>query len=161
MWPSCYNLSMERLIMVSAPAKINLHLAVGGVRPDGFHSIASLFQAISLQDTVTLSLSTEAGIRLTGECGCLLEDNVAYKAAHAFMMATIESGTLPEYGLDIDICKNIPMGAGLGGGSSDAAATLRGLNMLFPRALERGKLARIALSIGSDVPFFLGTSCAQ
>jgi 4-diphosphocytidyl-2-C-methyl-D-erythritol kinase len=146
--------------MVSAPAKINLHLAVGELRPDGFHSIASLFQAVSLADTVTLSPKPHGGISLSGDCACPPEENVAYRAASAFMMAAREAGRVSDFGLAIDIRKNIPIGAGLGGGSSDAAATLLGLHSLFPRALERDERARIALEIGSDVPFFLGTPCA-
>lgn len=146
--------------MISAPAKINLHLAVGAARSDGFHAIASIFQAISLADTVKLTPRLESGISLTGDCACPPEENAAYKAADAFMIAARDAGRVPEFGLTIHIDKNIPIGAGLGGGSSDAAATLYGLNALFPRALERDERSAIALAIGSDVPFFLGTPCA-
>jgi len=146
-------------ILVQAPAKINLHLAVGCRRPDGFHAIASIFQAVSLGDTVALSLRQGGGIELEGECGCPVEKNTAWRAATAFLAAAFPgSGSSP--GLKIALTKRIPMGAGLGGGSSDAASTLTGLSALFPGAVDASTLRRIAAETGSDVPFFMDTACA-
>lgn len=161
--PGWYSLAMIRTILVPAPAKINLHLAVGGARADGFHSIASIFQAISMQDQVRLELVPGGRIELDCACDCPPEKNTAYIAAKAFF----ETSRGPEPGVDgrpaglaIHITKVIPAGAGLGGGSSDAAATLAGLSALFPGALSRAELMRLAAGVGSDVPFFLGSACA-
>lgn len=157
---ACYNSSMFKEIKLSAPAKINLHLAVGSPRPDGFHSIASLFQAISLADSVSLSIDSSASIRLDAACDCPVRKNTAYRAAEAFFSAASAAGLRHVPGLRIGIDKKIPMGAGLGGGSSDAASTLKGLDALFPGFVSREVLFSIAAAIGSDVPFFLGSACA-
>ncbi len=146
--------------MVPAPAKINLHLAVGGRRSDGFHAIASIFQAISLHDTVTVAIRPSSGLVLAAECGCPVEQNTAWRAASAYLAAASESGLKPLPGISIAIDKQIPMGAGLGGGSSDAASTLVALSLLLPGFVDRPTLLDIAAATGSDVPFFLGSACA-
>ncbi len=147
---------MRRSLRLSAPAKINLELLVGAPRADGFHDIFSIFQAVSLADTVTVSLVEGRGVAVSGDCDCPPERNIAFKAAEAYLAAIGETGT----GVLIEIDKRIPIGAGLGGGSSDAAATLAGLDGLLPGRLGREGLAALAARIGSDVPFFLGTACA-
>ncbi|MBU0927602.1 MAG: 4-(cytidine 5'-diphospho)-2-C-methyl-D-erythritol kinase [Spirochaetes bacterium] len=146
-------------IVVPAPAKINLHLAVGGRRADGFHPIASVFQAVSLEDVISIRLSEGRGVSVAGDCGCPENRNTAYRAAIGFAEAAESSGSpLPR--INVSVEKRIPIGAGLGGGSSDAASTLRGLACLFPGAVDRESLSRIAALVGSDVPFFMGTACA-
>ncbi len=154
---------MIKEITVSAPAKINLHLAVGCSGADGFHTIASLFQAISLADSVSLSIDlsdSSALISLDAACDCPARKNTAYRAAEAFFSAASATGLRDVPNLRIVIDKKIPMGAGLGGGSSDAASTLKGLAALFPGFVDPDSLSGIAAAIGSDVPFFLGSACA-
>jgi len=147
---------MRPSLSLRAPAKINLCLAVGAARPDGFHSIASIFQAVDLHDDITLTALPGGGLRLEGDCGCAPERNTAFRAAEAFLATIGERST----GLSITIRKRIPIGSGLGGGSSDAAATLEGLARLYPGRIQPEALVSIAASIGSDVPFFLGSACA-
>jgi len=145
---------------VKAPAKINLYLGVGDRRRDGFHDIASVFQAVSMHDSVSLSLVDGGGIRLEGECGCPAEKNTAFRAAEAFFAAAALRGLYPAPGLSIAVTKGVPIGAGLGGGSSDAASTLAGLSSLLPGYVDDATLLEIAASIGSDVPFFMESACA-
>lgn len=140
-----------------ACAKINLTLEVLGRRPDGYHDIASVFQAISLFDTLTLEESESLSLR------CSLPDlegegNLALKAARALQQAT---GC--RAGASITLEKGIPVAGGLGGGSSDAAATLVGLNRLWRLDLAPSRLAQVAASVGSDVPYFLvgGTALVE
>ena len=113
-----------------------------------------------MYDAVSLSLNEGEGIVLDGQCGCPPEKNTAYRAAEAFFLAAAASGLSPIPGLEISITKGIPMGAGLGGGSSDAASTLAGLASLLPGFVDDASLHAIAASIGSDVPFFMDTACA-
>lgn len=136
---------------LQAPAKINLTLDILGRRPEGYHEIASVMQAISLADRVTIARAPDgAGISLTvsgPEAAGVPTDerNIAWRAAEAFGATDVA----------IHIEKNIPSQAGLGGGSSDAAATLLALNQLFDRKYPRAKLAEIGASLGADIPFFL------
>ena len=142
-----------RAVKLAAYAKVNFTLDVLSRRPDGFHSIATLMQTVSLADEVTLSRIGSDGIRL--ECNDSRiptgEENLAARAARALL---ISSGTEPT-GIRIVLDKRIPAQAGLGGGSSDAAAVLRGLNALLGLNHSTGSLAEIGASLGSDVPFFL------
>lgn len=136
---------------MTAPAKVNLRLRVLGRRPDGFHEIDTLFQAIDLADDVGVRLEGE-GIRLRvsgGDVGPERE-NLAYRAAARFA----ELMGRPD-GVEIDLTKRVPAGAGLGGGSSDAAAVLRCLAEFAGVAREDPRLVRCAAALGSDVPFFL------
>ena len=139
----------SKTAIVHAYAKVNLTLYVLGKRPDGFHSIESVIQTISLHDTLSLSIGGEPGIRVTCDMPGIPtgEANLAYKAASLFFEAFGISD-----GLDIQIEKQIPPEAGLGGGSSDAAAVLRGLSYMLKRD---GELLNLAAQTGSDVPFFL------
>jgi len=138
-------------IILNAPAKVNLFLRVKGKRPDGYHNIETLFEKIALSDKITLE-KMETGISVVSDEPALPLDgtNLAYQAASAVMeRCSIDSG------VRIAIEKRIPIGAGLGGGSSNAAAVLRGANDLFAAGLSTDELKELAGRIGADVPFFL------
>ena len=142
---------MTRSFVLPAPAKLNLFLHVTGRRDDGYHLLESVFVPISLADTVTLTLRVDGLIRLLNPPDGLSEStDLACRAARALQVA---SGT--QFGVDIQLFKRIPLGAGLGGGSSDAATTLLGLNRLWNLALPRRQLQDIAATLGADVPFFV------
>jgi 4-diphosphocytidyl-2-C-methyl-D-erythritol kinase len=138
-----------------APAKLNLILEVTGRRPDGYHDIASVMQTINLADRVRLEPAAAIEIELVGEelLGVPREGprNLAYAAAQALA----EAAGRTDLGARIELEKQIPAGVGLGGGSSDAAAVLRGLNRLWGLDLELEALCEVAAFVGSDVPFFL------
>ncbi len=146
---------MTRAI-VRAHAKINLNLRVLGRRPDGFHDLETLVQSISLHDTLEFSPRAE-GISLEVDDPDLPAgpDNLAWRAA-ARLIRAIPGAR----GVGIRLVKRIPVGAGLGGGSSDAAATLVTLNRLWAPGLSPPDLAGIASELGSDVPFFLAGGTA-
>lgn len=139
-------------IRINANAKINLFLEVGARRPDGYHDIESVMQSVTLSDTVTVMAGdgAESGIRL--ECGALPTDerNIAYRAAALFCA---EVGIEPRVSVVVE--KNIPVAAGLAGGSTDGAAVLRALNLIYGGVLDSARLVRIAARIGADVPFCL------
>lgn len=132
-----------------AYAKINLTLDITGRRPDGYHDIETIMQTVNLYDTVTVCKSEFLTVECndTELCG---ENNLAYIAAKRFFEATGING-----GAQIIIDKNIPKAAGLGGGSSDAAAVLRALKRLYGVKLSKKELIDIAAKIGADVPFFV------
>jgi 4-diphosphocytidyl-2-C-methyl-D-erythritol kinase len=138
-----------------APAKLNLVLEVTGRRGDGYHEIASVMQTIDLADTVRLDEAASIELEVTGEeqMGVPREGprNLAYAAAHALAEAAGDAGL----GVRIELVKRIPAGLGLGGGSSDAAAVLRGLNRLWGLDLGDASMSEVAASVGSDVAFFL------
>lgn len=132
-------------------AKINLGLRVVGKRPDGYHNLESVFQEISLCDEIECKrTSGEIKIQCDHPAVPLDEKNLCHKA---FRIAR-DIGGLKE-GIRIQIKKNIPVGAGLGGGSSNAAACLKAFNRMFDLGLSKGRLIRLAAQIGSDVPFFI------
>src|ERR1700758_2090608 len=146
-------------IKIQCPAKVNLFLEVTGKRPDGYHRLATLFAKINLYDVLELEADMTGEIKLEIELdngSALLsagDDNLVMRAARAFYKA-FRVGQ----GVKIKLIKRIPMGAGLGGGSSDAAGTLLGLARLFDIKLDakkRKKLHDIAVTLGADVPFFL------
>jgi 4-diphosphocytidyl-2-C-methyl-D-erythritol kinase len=132
-----------------APAKVNLHLRVLGRRADGYHLLATLMQPLDLGDELTVA---EAGPGLAFSCDRaeLSRDNLAERAALAWCQA---AGVEPAFRLHL--AKRTPVAAGLGGGSSDAAAALVGLNALAGRPLPPQELVRLAAGLGADVPFFL------
>ena len=139
------------VLRLRAPAKLNLYLCVLRKRPDGYHEIETLFERIDLADALTFRLRL-AGLTLTCtdpalSCG---EDNLVLRAARLLQRA---GGTAQ--GAEMHLVKRIPVAAGLGGGSSDAAAALLGLNRLWRLGLPRARLAALAASLGSDVAFFL------
>ncbi len=137
------------MLTVEAPAKINLTLEVLRKRPDGFHEIRSVVQAISLCDTFRFSNSDNIEIRCTLP-GWSAQQSLVSKAVNLLKNNCGYKG-----GVVIDVEKHIPLMAGLGGDSSDAAAVLRGLNALWYLGLTRAKLLELASRLGSDVPFFL------
>lgn len=136
---------------ILAPAKINLFLQVTGKRPDGYHELFSLMCGVSLYDRIQLNFEAE-DIRITCSHAQVPEDetNLAWRAAHLFFnKLNIDTG------VEIILKKNIPVAAGLGGGSSDAAAVLRGLNHYYGKPFSNQTLRTLGLSIGADVPFFI------
>jgi len=136
-------------IEIPAYAKVNLTLEVLGKRADGFHEIVSIMQTISLHDTVTVEPADN--ITLSPALpGVPIEDNLAYRAA---VLLAERSGT--RQGATISIEKTIPQASGLGGGSSNAAAVLVGLNRLWGLGMSDGELAWLGAGLGSDVPFFV------
>src|SRR5213079_2597332 len=143
---------------VRAPAKINLSLKILGRRNDGFHELDTLIAPISLYDEIRIDKG-RPGKRIEFRCDDPSipqgDDNLAVHAAKAFF-----DTTKIEPAVSIDLKKRIPHGAGLGGGSSDAASTLLALDKLFETNLPREALAKIAETIGSDVPFFIFESAA-
>jgi 4-diphosphocytidyl-2-C-methyl-D-erythritol kinase len=134
-----------------APAKLNLFLHVVGRRADGYHLLQTAFQLIDCCDWLRFSPRNDAEVRLSRPLPGIAEnEELAVRAAR---LLREETGCTQ--GLDIDIEKNIPVGGGLGGGSSDCATTLAVLNRLWKLGLPRARLAEMALAIGADVPFFL------
>ena len=140
------------LVTVRCPAKLNLFLEVLGRRPDGYHEIETVMQAVTLYDEIELSARADGQIVLK----CSDPDLPAGPGNLAWMAADVLRRAVGlEAGVSIALEKRIPHGAGLGGGSSDAAGVLAGLNELFDLALSRERLAALAGELGSDVPFFL------
>lgn len=143
-------------LALAAPAKVNLGLRVVGRRSDGYHLLESLFAPLDLADEIELEVAQASGaeacvaLELIGSGAPAGSENLAARAARAFLDAS---------GLALDVRirlrKSVPAGAGLGGGSSDAAAVLRGLHQLAPGALSAAELSALALRLGADVPFFL------
>ncbi len=140
------------VLTLSASAKINLWLRVTGKRDDGYHEVETRLCPISLADEISLSKRPDKAVKLTCSDATVPTDesNLALRALRAF-----ESATGTRSGWDIHLEKRIPHGAGLGGGSSDAAAMLRGLNELGGSPLNAPQLSELAAALGSDVPFFL------
>ncbi len=142
-----------RLVTVRAPAKINLALSVGAVRPDGFHDLVTVFHALDLHDTVTASAAETLGLVITGAEGAGLvsdERNLAWRAA---VLLAERSGIRSAVQLRLD--KQIPVAAGLAGGSADAAATLVACQRLWRLRLSAHELDELAGQLGSDVTFAL------
>lgn len=143
--------------IVQAPAKINLMLEVLNKREDGFHNINSIFQAISLYDEISFEKLEEPGFQLEIENKNLPNDqsNLIFKA-YELMKRKFQLTD----GLKVSLKKNIPVSAGLGGGSSDAAATVDVINRLYGLGLSTGEMAEISEEIGSDIPFFFSSGQA-
>ena len=144
-------------LVVSAPAKINLHLEVLGLRPDGFHELAMVMQTIDLVDALELQPSADASLELRCDHPDLPCDgsNLILKAAE---LLRSRSG-LPELGAHMQLRKRIPVGAGLAGGSSNGAAALVGLNSLWGLGHSMAVLRDLAAELGSDMPFCLEGGC--
>lgn len=149
---------------IRAPAKINLFLRVVGRRKDGYHLLDTLMLPVSLYDELEIRRVNRAPrgtvARLAISCDHPLvppgEKNLAFAAAQLLLPRIDE-----RWAIDIQILKRIPVGAGLGGGSTDAAATLVGLNRLFKLGLSEARLEKLALSLGADVPFFVRAQPAR
>lgn len=144
--------SNVQTLILKAPAKVNYRLDVIRRRPDGYHELRMIMQRVDLCDEVTISLVDEPGIRVTcGRDG--VPDgpgNIAWRAADALLKLSDK-----QTGIDIRIVKNIPVGAGLGGGSSDGATVLMGVNELLGLGLSELRLMEIGVKLGADVPFFI------
>jgi 4-diphosphocytidyl-2-C-methyl-D-erythritol kinase len=144
-------------VTVRVPAKVNLQLAVGPARPDGYHGVVTVYQALSLFDEVTVSPAERNKIVVTGEDADAVPTgpaNLASKAVTALARATGRRGR-ERSAVRIEIRKRIPMAAGLAGGSADAAATLVACNELWRTGLSQNDLCEVAAGLGSDVPFAL------
>ena len=137
-------------VRILAPAKVNLHLAVGALRSDGYHDVVTILQSIGLHDTVTLRPAPTFSFACTPGIGIPVEQNLAYRAARLCS---------ERYGRDLDVSisveKRIPAGAGLGGASADAAAVISGLARMWSRTIADPVALEVARSLGADVPFFL------
>lgn len=144
----------QRAITVKAPGKINVFFRVGALQADGYHSVASLYQAVSLYEEVTAARADGFSVRFTGPVdasGLAIDDsNLAIRAAK---MLAGETGY--EGGVDLTIVKRVPIAGGMGGGSADAAATLVACDELWGTGVGRAGLVRLAARLGADVPFAL------
>jgi 4-diphosphocytidyl-2-C-methyl-D-erythritol kinase len=142
------------MINLKAPAKINLVLEVLNRRDDGYHEIRSLMQTINLYDELSFELDNK--VYFESDCKELSgNSNLVYKAVEL-----VKEFTGYERGVSIKLQKNIPVSAGLGGGSSDAAATILALNCLWDLKLEKSSILKLAALLGSDVPFFINRGTA-
>lgn len=140
----------DHLRLVS-PAKLNLFLHITGQRPDGYHNLQTLFQLLDYGDTMDFRVSAIDGIRLTPELpGVAYADNLIVRAAQLLLPLRTR-----KCGIDIHIDKILPMGGGIGGGSSNAATTLVALNHLWECHLTRSQLQALGLQLGADVPVFI------
>jgi 4-diphosphocytidyl-2-C-methyl-D-erythritol kinase len=148
--------SMRALYDVPAPAKLNLHLHVVGRRADGYHLLDSLMVLIDWADSLHFELRDDGGLARRDLGDAMPADDLCLRAARALQSA---SGT--SLGADITLDKRVPVGAGMGGGSSDAASTLLALNRLWRLDWPVGELLPIGLGLGADVPFFLAGSNAR
>ena len=144
-------MALRSLHDVAAPAKLNLFLHVTGRRPDGYHLLQSVFVLIDWADTLHFERRDDGRLARHDLSATLPAEDLCLKAARALQAA---SGTT--FGADISIDKQVPWGAGMGGGSSDAASTLLALNRLWGLHWPLAKLTEIGLALGADVPFFLG-----
>lgn len=141
---------MTTTYRVPSPAKLNLFLHITGRRPNGYHELQSIFQLIDLYDWLNFTPRQDQNINLVGLDSVEIEQNLIYKAACILRPYATQFS-----GVDIAIEKNIPMGAGLGGGSSNAATTLIVLNQLWQCQRSIAQLAELGLSLGADVPVFV------
>ncbi|HSQ79748.1 MAG TPA: 4-(cytidine 5'-diphospho)-2-C-methyl-D-erythritol kinase [Casimicrobiaceae bacterium] len=145
-----------QVLVVPAPAKVNLFLHVTGRRDDGYHTLESLFSLIDLADTLTIEDRDDGRILRAAEVpGVPESEDLTLRAARVLRKA---AGT--RRGAAITLDKRIPRGAGLGGGSSDAASVLLALNRLWSLSMSRQDLAAVGVTLGADIPFFLGETAA-
>ncbi|MBD2775801.1 4-(cytidine 5'-diphospho)-2-C-methyl-D-erythritol kinase [Iningainema tapete] len=150
-----------RSYTLTAPAKINLYLEIIGDRPDGYHELVMILQSIDLADTIEVQAGNTGAIRLccTHPQVPLDKSNIGYRAAE--LMAAKFPAAYDNYGgVDITIHKRIPVAAGLAGGSTNAAAVLVGMNLLWNLGLTRSELEELGALLGSDVPFCIGGGTA-
>ena len=142
---------MSASITLPCPAKINLFLRITGRRADGYHTLQTLFQLLDYGDSITLTLRDDGQIRLLSPLpGVPDQDNLVVRAARGLQAA---SGS--KLGADIHLDKRLPMGGGIGGGSSNAATTLLGLNHLWQAAMPIDALCELGLGLGADIPVFV------
>jgi 4-diphosphocytidyl-2-C-methyl-D-erythritol kinase len=140
-------------VTVRVPAKINLHLAVGAPRPDGFHDLVTVFHAVSLYDEVSVVESAQSGIEVYGEGAAEVPADGANLAWRAAELLAEHAGRRPD--VSVVLRKGIPVAGGMAGGSADAAATLVALSALWKLELSRDELSGLAADLGSDVAFGL------
>lgn len=134
-----------------APAKLNLFLHINGRREDGYHELETLFTFLNFGDDLTFSLTDDRKITVTGDTqGIPTHDNLIYKAAFL-----LQQHCQCQQGVNIHLVKRLPMGGGVGGGSSDAATTLLALNRLWNCNLSLAELAQLGVTLGADVPVFI------
>ena len=146
--------STRNALTLPSPAKLNLFLHITGRRSDGYHELQTAFQLLDFGDSVELNTRSDNKIVLLESLeGVPDEDNIVIRAAKLLQKQQSDKNTV--LGADIKINKQIPMGGGLGGGSSNAASTLLGLNYLWRMGLSNDQLAEIGLSLGADVPVFI------
>lgn len=138
------------MIRVPSPSKLNLFLHITGRRPDGYHELQSIFQLIDLCDWLEFEQTADTHIQIEGMASVDLEQNLIYRATQV-----LKSYAKAYSGLKIRLEKNIPMGAGLGGGSSNAATTLIVVNQLWDCGLTIEQLAELGVKLGADVPIFV------
>ena len=142
---------MTEALTLNSPAKLNLMLHITGQREDGYHDLQTVFQFIGLYDELTFEFNDNGSIRRHGDNPNIPEqDDLIIKAARLLKKQSPTS-----FGVDITIKKRIPMGGGLGGGSSNAATTLMALNKLWGLGLSRGQLQKLGVQLGADVPIFI------
>ena len=147
----------EKAISLLSPGKLNLFLHINGQREDGYHELQSVFQFFNYGDTLQFKATPDATISLHCDDPSLeSEDNLVLKAAEALNKYKTDQSL----GADIHLCKQLPMGGGVGGGSSNAATTLLALNKLWDLQLSIDELADIGLTLGADVPVFVRGHCA-
>ena len=144
------------LLSLKAHAKINLYLCVGKKRSDGFHDMCSLMQEISIADDMTVCTNDSASCLLRVFGADIGDDNSIFRAYNAF-----KGYTGLDVGVDVSLLKNIPLGSGLGGASSDAASLILAMDAILGTRLGYDELLSIALEVGSDVPFFLKGGVAR
>jgi len=143
------DLTKQGYTKFKAPAKINLFLRVTGVKDDGFHELQSVFQLIDLYDDIYIKIRSDTQINFINESNKIIQqDDIGLKAAKLILKDK-------KLGVDIYLKKNIPIGAGLGGGSSDAATILMAINALAHLNYTKMELMEIGLRLGADVPFFI------
>ena len=148
--------TLRRLSNCLAPAKLNLFLHVTGRRDDGYHLLQTVFQLLDHGDLLHFTVRDDAIVRRTSAMeGVAEDDDLAVRAARLLQKTITEQSVRAAPGVDIEIDKRLPMGGGLGGGSSDAATTLLALNHLWNAGLSRTALMALGLQLGADVPFFL------
>lgn len=150
---------MSEKVVVRVPGKINLQLSVGPLQSDGYHGLATVFQAVSLFDELTVTRSYEEGIRISSlsrnDHLPLNKENLAFRAAE-LMIEKFELNT----GIDISIKKEIPISGGMAGGSADAGATIVAIDSLFSLGLKRDVMEQLGAGLGADVPFTISGGTA-
>lgn len=148
--------STHRTLTLLSPAKLNLFLHITGRRADGYHNLQTLFQLLDYGDTLTFNLRDDGKITLSPELpGVDFESNLIIKAARQ-----LQHYNTSNLGVDIQLEKRLPMGGGIGGGSSNAATTLVALNHLWQCGLNRHELQALGLQLGADVPVFINAQTA-
>ena len=144
---------MRKTVEVQVPAKVNLQLSVGPKKANGYHDVVTVFQAISLMDTLNISHADQFDISISGDYSNgvpLDQSNLVYKAVE-LMSEKFDT----DKNISIEINKSIPVAGGMAGGSADAAATLLGIDALYALGLSKDELGEVARKLGSDVPFML------